>query len=403
MSNYKEFTRKELYELVWSIPMTKVAKQFGLSDVGLRKICIKHDIPTPPLGYCAKLQFGKPAKQAPFPPTANSGCDRVYISVSAVREMPEQVIAAEKKARQSLDVIIGVPDILPKALHRVAASTKRILRAAKTDDEGFIGTAGTAGTIPVFVARSNIMRATAIIDTIVRAVEGRGQQITDADGGVDFHVDGELLKLSLHETKKQMSHQPTQAELRAKRDWDENRIKYPSLYNSDRVHWRRWDYLPSGRFCVVLENPAAYSWKPEHLLGRWYDRKTKCVEDYMNDIIVAMHSGAALVREVRIADEEEQRKQQEAADRRRREKERKERMAKREAFIEQKAAAYAQLTKIQAFGEYLSRQTHGPNGSAVATIERVAREMVERLTNALSISELNQEIGRLGLYADDDQ
>ena len=59
MSKYKEYTRQELYELVWSTPMVKFAKEFGLSDAGLRKTCVKHDIPTPPLGYWARLNFGE--------------------------------------------------------------------------------------------------------------------------------------------------------------------------------------------------------------------------------------------------------------------------------------------------------------------------------------------------------
>jgi len=42
-----EKTRQELFELVWSMPMTKLSKQFELSDVGLRKICVKHQIPLP--------------------------------------------------------------------------------------------------------------------------------------------------------------------------------------------------------------------------------------------------------------------------------------------------------------------------------------------------------------------
>lgn len=32
-----ELTRKELYDLVWSEPMTTLCKRFGLSDNGLRK------------------------------------------------------------------------------------------------------------------------------------------------------------------------------------------------------------------------------------------------------------------------------------------------------------------------------------------------------------------------------
>jgi hypothetical protein len=50
------FTRKQLYELVWSKPMTQLAKEFGLSDNGLRKICKKYDIPLPNMGHWQKLE-----------------------------------------------------------------------------------------------------------------------------------------------------------------------------------------------------------------------------------------------------------------------------------------------------------------------------------------------------------
>jgi hypothetical protein len=45
-----EKTRQELFELVWSMPMTKLSKQLEISDVGLRKICIKNQIPRAPEG-----------------------------------------------------------------------------------------------------------------------------------------------------------------------------------------------------------------------------------------------------------------------------------------------------------------------------------------------------------------
>ncbi len=32
------------YDLVWSTPMVKLAEQFGLSDVGLTKICDRHRV-----------------------------------------------------------------------------------------------------------------------------------------------------------------------------------------------------------------------------------------------------------------------------------------------------------------------------------------------------------------------
>jgi len=46
-----EITRKELYDQIWSRPMIKVAANYGISDVGLNKICKKHRIPVPGRGY----------------------------------------------------------------------------------------------------------------------------------------------------------------------------------------------------------------------------------------------------------------------------------------------------------------------------------------------------------------
>lgn len=39
------FTRKALYDLVWTKPVRTVAGELELSDVGLKKICTRFDIP----------------------------------------------------------------------------------------------------------------------------------------------------------------------------------------------------------------------------------------------------------------------------------------------------------------------------------------------------------------------
>jgi len=37
-NNGRTLSREELYELIWSMPTTKLAKELGISDVGLGKI-----------------------------------------------------------------------------------------------------------------------------------------------------------------------------------------------------------------------------------------------------------------------------------------------------------------------------------------------------------------------------
>jgi hypothetical protein len=60
-------TREELYEQVWSEPMQKLAKKYGISDVGLAKTCRRMRVPLLGRGYWAKKQFGKSVRRIPLP------------------------------------------------------------------------------------------------------------------------------------------------------------------------------------------------------------------------------------------------------------------------------------------------------------------------------------------------
>lgn len=72
-------TRKELYDLIWSKPMTKVAKDFDVSDVWLGKVCKEANIPRPPVGYWQKLEAGKKPPRKPLPPAKLLAGDIIYI------------------------------------------------------------------------------------------------------------------------------------------------------------------------------------------------------------------------------------------------------------------------------------------------------------------------------------
>lgn len=43
--------RKELYDIVWTAPMSAVAKQLGISDKSVVARCKRYSIPTPPRGF----------------------------------------------------------------------------------------------------------------------------------------------------------------------------------------------------------------------------------------------------------------------------------------------------------------------------------------------------------------
>jgi hypothetical protein len=61
------YRRVELYEQVWSEPVTKVAEKYGISGVALAKVCRKLDVPLPGRGYWAKKAAGQRLKKTPLP------------------------------------------------------------------------------------------------------------------------------------------------------------------------------------------------------------------------------------------------------------------------------------------------------------------------------------------------
>ena len=74
--------RTTLYDLLWSVPMSRLAKQLQMSDRGLFKLCTREDIPVPPRGYWAKLQYGKPVRRPPLGPTPEGHRDWIPVAPS---------------------------------------------------------------------------------------------------------------------------------------------------------------------------------------------------------------------------------------------------------------------------------------------------------------------------------
>jgi hypothetical protein len=60
-------SRKDLYQQVWSTPMSRLATEYGISDRGLSKICERLQIPCLPRGYWAKKAAEKKVIQYRLP------------------------------------------------------------------------------------------------------------------------------------------------------------------------------------------------------------------------------------------------------------------------------------------------------------------------------------------------
>ena len=51
-------SRQALFEAAWKRPLTEIADDLGITSTGLKKICDRHDIPTPGRGYTKSASRG---------------------------------------------------------------------------------------------------------------------------------------------------------------------------------------------------------------------------------------------------------------------------------------------------------------------------------------------------------
>jgi hypothetical protein len=74
----QELTRRAMYDLVWSRPMTRVAEDLGISDVALKRFVTSIGSPRPSAGIGLRYA-GKPTKQIQFHSTSDPQHEHIVI------------------------------------------------------------------------------------------------------------------------------------------------------------------------------------------------------------------------------------------------------------------------------------------------------------------------------------
>ncbi|MBZ9801209.1 hypothetical protein [Mesorhizobium sp. ES1-6] len=81
------FTRQELYDRVWSKPMSHIVSELGTTTGVLGTLLRRAGIPTPPAGYWMRKDFGKPVVQQPLPPTPAECTEPLLLDTGRPRAM----------------------------------------------------------------------------------------------------------------------------------------------------------------------------------------------------------------------------------------------------------------------------------------------------------------------------
>lgn len=107
---------------------------------------------------------------------------------------------------------LAVPKGCPKNLHPVVTTIVKAIRKCSANDEEFL-IWGVKGEGSIANGPGSTERVTLLLDSFAKALVTRGYDIS-VDADIEIHVENELFKLKIYETKNRKPHQTTPSEIK---------------------------------------------------------------------------------------------------------------------------------------------------------------------------------------------
>ncbi|WP_312938753.1 hypothetical protein [Agrobacterium pusense] len=328
----RSMSREELYELVWSTPMQKLAETFGLSDRGLAKTCQRYLVPVPSRGYWAKIDAGQPVKRTPLRAVENTALHTVHIGgrqLSAPSPYLLEVMATAKREveaeNQLLSRSAGDESRLPFLTMPAPAPETGVeanrpskltsgklqpdvqafiseLRRCQVDRDGFIQLKW------IKIAPKDVNRVGAILDSLARQLK-RYEFIFDGGGSrLGFSRAGTTVDFEIEAPRKRET-------------------------NVSRTEWRSFTYKHVGRFKLRIFGRA------DGVKKEWIDRDSGSIEDHLDKIVESFRLNHVAEREYEERSRQEAARRAHMASRRKMAEQRTKRESDRLAFLQSIADA----------------------------------------------------------------
>lgn len=328
-------SRQQLYEQVWTDSMLTLGARYGISDVGLAKICKRMKIPVPGRGYWAKRAAGQHLNRrplSPLPPSAKESMREVTLSAT---RRPTLSVAPATAAQAAFEASPENRIVVSDALRAPHPLVRRTADAVKPEK-----IAGTSifdwreQRLDIDVSRPHLGRALRIFDALLKAFERRGWKVslgTGDDRKTYVALLDHKVPIGIRERLKQVKNEPAK------------RVRLPS--GETYVPWQRsYENLPTGSLTLVIRNSWGYS-----VHKRWHEYDKIRLEDRLGEFVVGIVAQAEELREWHRGHEElEQRRLAEQL-RRAEEERRREEAAARVRELERQAEIWTKRARVLSY------------------------------------------------------
>jgi len=173
-------SREDLYELVWSMPMTKVAEKFSVSGSYMARVCSVLGVPRPERGYWAKLEVGK-APPRPALLEALAG-DQLFWSQDGDTLAPRfRAVTATSAPAQTRT------RRLANGIHGLVQGAKQHYEKGYKVDEGQLLRPHKRQLVDVTASAAGLEKALAFANDLFNALESAGHRVRFAGSGEMSH------------------------------------------------------------------------------------------------------------------------------------------------------------------------------------------------------------------------
>ncbi|MGC2660121.1 MAG: hypothetical protein WA324_19345 [Bryobacteraceae bacterium] len=178
-------SREQLYELVWSMPMTKVAEKFSVSGSYMARVCSALRVPRPELGYWAKLNVGK-APARPALPEALPGDQLIW---SQDGDLP---LATRGVAVTSSNPVASRARRIVTGTHGLVRDAKQHYERGYKVEDGQLLRPYKRMLVDVIASLASLDKALSFANDLFNALESAGHRVCLAPSSERFyraHID----------------------------------------------------------------------------------------------------------------------------------------------------------------------------------------------------------------------
>jgi hypothetical protein len=317
------WNRQELYEKVWQFPLRKLALEYGISDVGLSKVCRKLEIPLPGLGHWTKIACGHTIARPPLPVMEN-----IPVLIRQIREPETHLLPEDTPELERIERVAAAttPPVTKAMLaHPLIEKTRLLLNEARSRNGEKLWASREAEWLDLRVTKNCLARALRGMAVVIHMLEREGFKLVvekKQSESTNAIIYGEDIRFGIVEKSRQIK----------------------STTTSGSYTYNQVTLEPTGILSLEVWNYC-----PERLRRAWRDSERAKLEEYLPASIAGMMKIALAARARRDAEEKKEQARQKRIDEVRAVLEQIEKEEKKIKALEREAIAWHRAERIREY------------------------------------------------------